>query len=289
MFSEIDLASGYWQVRIAEEDIPKTAFRTRYGHYEFRVMPFGLTNAPATFTTLMNDVLRPFLDQFVVVYIDDILVYSRTSEEHLDHLAQVFQKLRENRLYAQRPKCAFGRTEVEFLGHVVSAKGIHVDAAKVKAIAEWPVPSTPKEVRTFLGLTSWYRKFIKDHARIAAPLSDLTVMGTEWTWGTAQQDAFDALKHGVTHAPVLAIPDPKLPYEVYTDASGFAVGAVLLQDQGQGLQPIAFESRKLKPAERNYPVHEQEMLAVIHALHAFRCYLEGCNECGCLLGTFGWV
>ena len=161
VFSKLDLASGYHQVRIAEEDIAKTAFRTRYGQYEFLVMPFGLTNAPGTFMRMMNDALRPYLDKFVVVFLDDILIYSKTPEDHLKHLAMVLEKLREHKLYAQPSKCAFGLTEVDFLGHVITSEGIKTDERKAKAVREWPTPENTTHVRAFLGLAGYYRRFVK--------------------------------------------------------------------------------------------------------------------------------
>ena len=279
VFSKIDLASGYHQVRVLPEDVPKTAFRTRYGQYEFHVLPFGLTNAPATFMRLMNDILRPYLDKFVVVFLDDILIYSKNEEEHLEHLERVLQVLKEHQLYAREAKCAFGLPEVEFLGHVVCKEGVKVNERKVQAVQAWPEPKDPTQVRSFLGLAGFYRRFIQGFSNLAAPLTNLTRKGTEWQWGDQEQKAFQRLKEALPTTPVLAIPDPKSPfevqYEVYTDASGFAIGAVLMQDQGKGLQPIAYESKKMTPAECNYPVHEQELLAVVHALKIWKCYLEG--------------
>ena len=276
IFSKLDLRSGYHQVRVREEDIQKTAFRTKFGHYEFTVMPFGLSNAPATFQRVMNDALRPFIDEnFVVVYLDDILIFSRNEEEHKEHLRRVLEKLREHKFYATRPKCEFGKRQLQYLGHIVGASGIGMEQGKVQAIREWPVPKTLKELRGFLGLAGYYRKFIKHFAHRTLAMSELLKQGVEFTWGERQQASFLDLKEAMTSAPVLAIPDPDLPYEVYTDASQFAVGAILLQDQGKGWQPCAYLSHKLSPAERNYAVHEQELLAVIHALKVWRPYLEG--------------
>ncbi|MGB8167070.1 MAG: reverse transcriptase domain-containing protein, partial [Chthoniobacteraceae bacterium] len=275
VFSKLDLQSGYWQIRIKEEDIPKTAFRTRYGHYEWRVLPFGLTNAPATFQALMNRVLHPFLDQFVVVYLDDILVFSRTPEEHLNHLEQVLTALEKHELYVGMDKCGFGLAEVDFLGHVVSGAGIRPDPAKIVAVQEWPVPSSVKDVRSFLGLTGYYRRFIKHYSAKALPLTELTKAECGWRWGESEQAAFTQLKQAIMSAPVLAMPDPALPYEVYTDASAFALGAVLLQNHGKGMQPVAYLSRKLTDTERRYPTGDREMLGIFYALTEWRCYLEG--------------
>ena len=275
VFTKLDLRSGYHQIRVAPEDIKKTAFRTRDGHYEFTVMPFGLTNAPATFQRMMNDIMRPFTDKFVVVYLDDILVYSRTEEEHKDHLRQVLQRLREEKLVAKKSKCSFGTAEVEYLGHTVGPDGVKMDDVKIKAIKEWPTPSTRKELRSFLGLAGYYRRFIEKFAHRVMPMSELLKESVPWSWSHAQDNAFNDIKSAMTTAPVLAIPNPALPYEVYTDASGFGVGAVLLQDHGRGLQPIAYLSHKLSDAERKYATHEQELLGIIHALKVWRPYLEG--------------
>jgi transposase InsO family protein len=276
-FSKLDLQSGYHQIRIASEDVPKTAFRTRYGHYEWKVLPFGLTNAPATFQALMNDILRPYLDDFVVVYLDDICIYSKTPEEHLEHLEKVLAVLQEHKLYVGLDKCTFGVEEMEFLGHIVGKDGIKVDPKKVEAVKDWPTPRTVKEVRSFLGFTGYYRRFIRHYAHKALPLTELTKQDNRWRWGSQEQTAFEELKEALTTAPVLVSPNPMLPYEVYTDASNFALGAVLLQNQGRGLQPVAYLSRKLSDTERRYPIGDKEMLGIFWALTEWRCYLEGTN------------
>jgi RNase H-like domain found in reverse transcriptase/Reverse transcriptase (RNA-dependent DNA polymerase)/Integrase zinc binding domain/Chromo (CHRromatin Organisation MOdifier) domain/Retroviral aspartyl protease len=274
-FSKIDLRSGYWQVRIADQDVHKTAFRTRYGHYEFLVMPFGLTNAPATFMHLMQQTLRSFLDDFVIVFIDDILIYSKTLEDHTQHLRQVLQVLQEKQLYAKLSKCDFFKHEIGFLGHVINEHGIKMESSKVNAVTNWPIPTNVHELRSFLGLAGYYRRFVKDFSRIASPLTALLHKNQKYEWGADQDNAFTALKQAVSSAPILIIPDPQLPYTVVTDASGYAIGAALCQDHGNGLQPCAFLSRKMNDAERNYPVHEQELLAIVHALREWRHYLLG--------------
>ena len=182
-FSKIDLRSGYHQMRVKDDDVEKTAFRTRYGHYEFVVMPFGLTNAPAAFMDLMNRVLRPMLDRFVIVFIDDILVYSRTEEEHEVHLREVLETLRREKLYAKFSKCEFWLEEVQFLGHIVNKEGIQVDPAKVSAVRNWETPRTPTEIRSFLGLAGYYRRFIKDFSKIALPMTRLTRKDVAFSWG----------------------------------------------------------------------------------------------------------
>jgi len=293
-FSKLDLRSGYHQVRIADEDIEKTAFNTRYGQFEFLVMPFGLTSAPSTFMALMNHILRPYLDKFAVAYLDDVLIYSRTLDEHCEHVRTVLEQFRKHKLYAKRSKCEFFRNEVKFLGFIVGADGVKVDPEKVEAVRSWPVPKSVTEVRSFLGFVGFYRKFIKDHSRIVAPMSDLTktvtgpnavavptVAGKKakpagaFVWTPQAQVAFETIRDALCCAPVLALPDPTKPYVVVTDASGFAIGACLMQDQGNGLQPIVYMSKKMQPAELNYPVHQKELLAVICALKEWRHYLHG--------------
>ncbi len=208
VFSRIDLHSGYYQIRIAEGDEEKTACRTRYGSYEFLVMPFGLTNAPATFCTLMNDIFQEWLDDFVVVYIDDILIYSDSLEEHAEHLRKVFQKLREYKLYAKLEKCEFGVTEVDFLGHRIIQEGLKMDENKVKAILDWEPPKSVPALRSFLGFASYYHKFIKNFAKIAAPLTNLLKKSAmTYEWEGACDEAFETLKGILVKAPVLKLPD----------------------------------------------------------------------------------
>lgn len=197
----------------------KTAFITRYGLYEFVVMPFGLKNAPATFMRLMNDVLKDYVDVFVVVYLDDILIFSKNDEEHANHVRMVLQRLREHKLYAKMSKCAFFQSEIEFLGHVVGASGIAMSDDKVKAILDWPEPRTVTHVRAFLGLANYYRTFIRNFGHFAAPLTDLTKKDQTFHWGELEQSAFDALKNAVTTAPVLALHDHTKDNYLYTDAS----------------------------------------------------------------------
>lgn len=276
VFSKLDLRQGYNQIRIHEPDIEKTAFRSRYGHFEYTAMPFGLTNAPATFMTLMNDILRPFLDKFVVVYLDDILIYSRDETEHQQHLAMVLQVLRDHQLYAKASKCEFFKKEVDFLGHIVGASGLRMEPGKIDAIKSWPVPQNATDVRSFLGMANFYRRYIADCSSIAAPLTDLTQQYKAFQWSDKHQQAFEKLKQAVMTAPVLLIPDPKKDFVLTTDASGFAVGAVLQQEDSEGkLRPVAFESRKLNPAQQRYATHERETLAIILALEQWRCYLLG--------------
>ncbi|KAL0551316.1 hypothetical protein IC582_010402 [Cucumis melo] len=245
VFSKIDLRSGYHQLRIKDEDVPKTAFRSRYGHYEFIVMSFGLTNAPEVFMDLMNRVFREFLDTFVIVFIDDILIYSKTEAEHEEHLRMVLQTLRDNKLYAKFSKCEFWLKQVSFLGHVVSKAGVSVDPAKIEAVTGWTRPSTVSEVRSFLGLAGYYRR--------------------------ACEDSFQTLKQKLVTAPVLTVPDGSGNFVIYSDASKKGLGCVLMQ-QGK---VVAYASRQLKSHEQNYPTHDLELAAVVFALKIWRHYLYG--------------
>jgi hypothetical protein len=218
VFSRINLCSGYYQIRIKEGDKEKTACRTRYGSYEFMVMPFGLTNAPTTFCTLMNDIFREWLDDFVVVYIDDILIYSSSLEEHAEHLRKVFQRLRENKLYAKLEKCKFGVTEVDFLGHRITQEGLKMDDHKVKEILDWEPPKSVPALRSFLGLAFYYHKFIKNFAKIAAPLTNLLKKyAVTYEWEEACDEAFETLKGILVKAPVLKLPDFDKEFEMLTN------------------------------------------------------------------------
>ena len=271
VFSKIDLRSGYYQLRVKEVDVPKTAFRTRYGHYEFLVMPVGLTNAPAAFMDLMNRVFRPYLDQFGVVFIDDILVYSKDAQEHEHHLRIVLQTLRENQLFAKLSKCEFWLKEVSFLGHIVSAEGIRVDPVKIEAVVNWKPPRNVTEVRSFLGLAGYYRRFVQGFLVIASSLTRLLRKGVKFEWDDKCQSSFQRLKEILVEAPVLIQPTSGREYTVYSDASRIGLGCVLMQDG----KVVAYASRQLKPHEQNYPTHDLELAAVVFALKIWRHYLYG--------------
>ena len=234
-------------------------------------MSFGLTNAPAAFMDLMNRVFYPYLDKFVIVFIDDILVYSKTYDEHQQHLRIVLQTLREHQLYAKREKCDFWMTKVKFLGHLISNNGISVDPSKVEAVLNWERPKTVTEIRSFLGLAGYYRRFIQNFSRIASPMTRLTRKGAKFEWTVECDAAFQELKEKLTTAPVLAVPNPEEPYVVFTDASSKGLGCVLMQHD----RVIAYGSRQLKNHEQNYPTHDLELAAVIFALKIWRCYLYG--------------
>ncbi|GJY12068.1 putative nucleotidyltransferase, ribonuclease H [Tanacetum coccineum] len=270
-FSKIDLRSGYHQLRVREEDIPKTAFRTRYGHFEFTVMPFGLTNAPAIFMDLMNRVCKPYLDKFVIVFIDDILIYSKSEEEHEVHLKTILDLLKKEKLYAKFSKCEFWLKEVQFLGHVVNRDGIHVDPSKVESVKNWKTPESSTEIRSFLGLAGYYRRFIENFSKIAKPLTLLTQKNKTYVWGDEQDEAFRILKEKLCNAPVLALPDGPDDFVVYCDASKQGFGCVLMQKG----KVIAYASRQLKTHEKNYTTHDLELGAVVFALKIWRHYLYG--------------
>ncbi|GJR68522.1 putative nucleotidyltransferase, ribonuclease H [Tanacetum coccineum] len=270
-FSKIDLRSGYHQLRVREQDISKTAFRTRYGHYEFLVMPFGLTNAPAVFMDLMNRIFHEYLDKFVIVFIDDILVYSKSEEEHEQHLRIVLEILRQKKLYAKFSKCEFWLQQVAFLGHIVSADGIIMDPSKVEAITKWPRPTTVTEVRSFLGLAGYYRRFVEGFSRLALPLTQLMRKGEKFVWTDERQESFEELKRRLVSAPILTLPSGSGGFQIYSDASKKGLGCVLMQHG----KVIAYASRQLKPYEVNYPTHDLELAAVVFALKIWRHYLYG--------------
>ncbi|KAJ9513501.1 hypothetical protein QJQ45_006046 [Haematococcus lacustris] len=262
VFSSLDLQAGYHQIRIPAEDVPKTAFRTPEGHYQFKVLCFGLTNAPATFQRVMNEAFAEVINDCALVYLDDILVMSENTEQHLVHLRRVFDLLRKNKFYAKLSKCEFMKRTLMFLGHIISAQGISVDPCKVTAISNWPVPTSLKTLQSFLGAANYVRKFVHNFSTIAAPLTNLTGPKKDsfpWkAWPQAELDAFNALKQAISNVPMLKLPDHSKPFQVHCDASLEGIGAVLMQDG----YPLAYYSRKLIPAEVNYTTGEQELLAL---------------------------
>ena len=270
VFSSLDLQSGYWQIALRPEDMRKTAFNTHFGHFEYKVMCFGLANAPATFQSLMNDIFKDYINKFVVVYLDDILIFSDSPEQHLHHLKLVLQRLREHKLYAQLPKCDFGLSELKFLGHIIGASGVSPDPAKVQVVKDWPEPANAAELRSFLGLAQYFRKFIRGYAQTVCALYDLLKTNAVFNFSDAHKKAFEQVKYSLAHAPVLKAPDFSQPFELWTDASTHGIGSVLMQ----GGHPVAYESRKLSSAEFNYTTTEQELLAVVHSLKVFRPYIQ---------------
>ncbi|XP_041810033.1 uncharacterized protein lrfn4b [Chelmon rostratus] len=279
-FTKLDLRNAYHLVRIREGDEWKTAFNTPNGHYEYLVMPFGLTNAPAVFQSLVNDVLRDMLNRFVFVYLDDILIFSKNENEHVQHVRQVLQRLLENQLFVKAEKCEFHQQSVSFLGFIVSPGSIQMDPAKVSAVVEWATPSDRKQVQRFLGFANFYRRFVRNYSSIAAPLHALTSPGSKFQWNTQAEEAFNTLKQRFTSSPILSMPDPKLQFIVEVDASDVGVGAVLSQRslKDNKVHPCAFFSRKLSKAERNYDVGNRELLAVKLALEEWRHWLEGAEQ-----------
>ena len=279
VFSKIDLRGAYNLVRIKPGDEWKTAFRCMYGHFEYLVMPFGLTNAPAVFQSMMVDIFRDILDVFVVVYLDDLLIFSEDFDSHVAHVREVLSRLREFKLYAKASKCVFHADSVEFLGFVVSAGGVRMAEDKVAAIKDWPVPRRVKDVQSFLGFCNFYRRFIKSFSENSRVLSDLTKKDVAWNWTPECQAAFEKLKSSILNAPSVHHPNFDLPFVLETDASDFAVGAVLSQpvdlDHLDDLRPVGFYSRKLLPAEVNYDIHDKELLAILCALDHWSHYLLG--------------
>jgi hypothetical protein len=269
IFSKIDLKSGYHQIRIKEGDEWKTAFKTKYGLYEWLVMPFGLTNAPSTFMRLMNHVLRAFIGRFVVVYFDDILIYSKNLDDHVVHVKSVLDVLRKERLFANLKKCTFYTDKLVFLGFVVSAQGIQVDEEKVRAIQDWPSPTSVGNVRSFHGLASFYRRFVKDFNSLAAPLTEVIKKNVGFRWGEEQEKAFQIIKEKLTNAPLLSLPNFSKTFEIECDASGVGIGAVLMQEG----RPIAYFSEKLSGAALNYPTYDKELYALVRALETWQHYL----------------
>jgi hypothetical protein len=269
-FTKLDLCSVYHQIRMKEVDIPKTTFCTHEGHYEFLVMPFGLCNAPSTFQSLMNHVFRPFLRHFVLVFFDDILIYSKTWTDHLNHVDQVLRLLSQHQLFLKQSKCSFGASEVEYLGHLVGKDGVRVDPRKIEAMQDWPHPKTLKSLRGFLGLTGYYRKFIKNYGKIAAPLTTL-LKKNSFTWTPVAAQAFQTLKTTMCTTPILALPDFTKTFVLECDASRKGIGAVLMQEG----RPLAFTRKQLSEKNLGKPIYEKEMLAILHAVELWHPYLLG--------------
>ena len=276
VYTTLDLRHAYHLVRIAEGDEWKTAFRTRYGSFEWSVMPFGLTNAPAAFQRFMNDIFGDLLDVSVTVYLDDILIYSADPADHKKHVREVLRRLRKHGLYARADKCDFSVDTVEYLGYILSPGGLRMSEDKVKTIQDWPEPRKVKDIQSFLGFANFYRRFISGYSDIVVPLTRLLRKGTKWAFNDAARNAFNLLKTAFTSAPVLTHWIPNCPIIVETDASNFALGAILSIRTSDGeIHPVAFHSRTFSGAELNYDVHDKELLAIFEAFKVWRHYLEG--------------
>jgi hypothetical protein len=248
-FTSLDLRAGYHQIRMSEQDEHKTAFQTHHGHFEYKVMPYGLTGAPATFQGVMNEVLASGLRKFVLVFIDDILIYSKTLEDHVQHIKHVFQMLLDNRLEVKKSKCAFAKRELSYLGHIISGAGVATDPKKIAPIVEWLAPINAKQLHSFLGMAGYYRKFVHGYGIISKSLTELLKKGVQFIWTSKHEASFQALKQALVSTPVLALPDFTKNFSIETDACDKGIGAVLMQD----CHPLAFLSKALGPKQS--PVH----------------------------------
>src|SRR6267154_1965864 len=279
VYSKIDLRSAYHLIRVAEGDEWKTTFRTRYGSYEWLVMPEGLTNAPAAFQRFVNSVFADMLDICVVVYLDDILVYSANLDDHREHIREVLRRLRLHGLYAKPEKCQFHSDSVEYLGYLLSPQGLTMSPDKIQTVCDWPEPRKVKDIQSFLGFANFYRRFIYNYSDIVVPLTRLTRKDTPWNFTDDCRRAFTALKTAFTTAPVLTHWMPDVPIVVETDASNYAIAGILsVQCPDNELRPVAFYSRTLTPPELNYDTHDKELLAIYEAFHSWRHYLEGSSS-----------
>ena len=274
-FSKIDLRDGYHNVRIREEDVHKTAFKCRYGHFEYTVIPFGLANAPAVFSNFMNRVFRHCLDVFVIIYLDDILIFSKDADSHKEHIQTVLGLLRSNKLHAKASKCSFNREQVLFCGHVVGKHGIAISEDKIAAMQVRPVIRNAHDVQSYLGMCVWFHEFIPDYAAITEPLTRLTAKDCEWLWTEEQEEAIEILIYLISTAPVLRHFDSTLETFVYSDASEYAMGGWIGQRFSDGIHPICFWSRKLTSAERNYHIYDKELLALVSVIERQRHLLHG--------------
>jgi hypothetical protein len=269
-FSELDLRAGYHQIRLAPGEEYKTAFQTHNGHYEFKVMAFGLTGAPTTFQFAMNASLASVLRKFALVFFDDVLIYNHSYEEHLGHVQEVLTILQRDKWQVKLSKCAFAQQQIAYLGHVISAEGVATDETKIESVKTWPRPANTKEVRGFLGLSGYYRKFIRHYTNLSQPLTTLLRKGSIFVWTKEHEDAFLVLKEALATAPVLALPDFSAPFVIETDACDVGIGAVLSQKG----HPLAFVSRALGPKNRGLSVYEKEYMAILLAVQQWRSYLQ---------------
>lgn len=272
-FTTLDLASGYWQIPMAKNDREKTAFCANHKLYQFRVMPFGLTNAPSTFQRLMDTLLKGMTWKQCLVYLDDVIIFANSFETHLERLNTILATFRAAKLKLKPSKCEFAMAQVCYLGFLITRDGLRPDTNKTRAIAELSAPGSKDEVKRFLGMLSYYRRFINRFSSIASCLFEQTKTQTPFTWSEEHQKAFDSLKQQLVQAPVLAYPEFDKEFEIYTDASGVGIGGVLVQRKNDRLHPIAFASRQLNRHERNYSTSEREMLAIVWASKHFKPYI----------------
>jgi len=277
IFSRLDMKTGFHQIRVRSEDVEKTAFNTKYGQFEYLVMPMGACNSPATFQTLMNQIFHDCIDEFLVVYIDDLLIFSKDRESHYSHLETVLSRLEEHELYVSPKKCEFMTDELDFLGLVIGKRGVRVNDKKVNILRTWPRPISLTDLRSFLGLLQFFRRFIPEFAKVAAPLTNLTKKDKGLSfWDEECDKSFESLKTAITNAPILVAPDWSKPFRGHVDASQTAIGGTLTQQDENGMdRVISFYSKKLSPAETNYTTNDRELLALVRFLERFRCYLEG--------------
>jgi hypothetical protein len=269
-FTTLDLCSGFHQIKMAPGEGFKTAFQTHSGHYEYNVMPYGVTGGPATFQTMMNVLLEPLLQKCAVVFIDDILIYSKTWQEHLQHIKEVLTLLQTHQFHVKLSKCSFAKQQLCYLGHIVSAKGVATDPSKIESIQNWLVPANVKDLRSFLGMAGYYRRFVSHFGLIAKPLTNLLKKGTQFLWTSETKAAFQALKKALISAPVLTLQNFSLPFFVETDASAKGIGAVL-QQQGH---PIAYVSKALGIKAQGLSTYEKEYLAILMAVEHWHHYLQ---------------
>ncbi|OBZ81591.1 Transposon Tf2-6 polyprotein, partial [Choanephora cucurbitarum] len=281
-FTSPDLRSGYHQIRIQDSDVPKTAFNTRYGKYGFLVLPFGLSNAPPSYQTWMNQILGDYIDKFALVYLHDVCIYSRTKEDHIRHVRDIQKRFEKEGLVVNLKKCEFGKRELEFLGYRVSQKGILPSESKIKAVKQLKRPTNVQEVRQFLGLAQHYRRFCPGFSTVASPMTELT-HGTgakkrAIIWNDACEESIKKIKNMLTSPPLLKLPDMNLSYRIETDSSDYGIDAVLLQQDpsSQAWRSIAYEFKKLSKPEQAFPAQDRELIAIIHALRTWRCFIDGC-------------
>jgi hypothetical protein len=270
-FTKLDLRSGYHQIRVAEQDAWKTAFKTKQGLFERLVMPFGICNAPTTFMHVMNDVFRPFIDDFVIVYLNSILVFSRTWDEHVRHVKKVLDTLQREKMYVKLSKCEFGKTAPVYLGHILGGVQLKIDPSKFDVIINWPEPKSVTEVRSFLGAVHYWRRFIPNFSFIEAPLHALTSVKNTFQWEGKQQKAFDTLKGEISTTPVLALSNIQQPFEIETDANGYAMGEVLMQYH----KPFCYHSETFNQVVVNYPIYDKKLYALVQSAKKWKHYLLG--------------